>query len=248
MKSYDLTSWKIIIILISLLFFTCQPVLSEDYLRQENELPCVTRFKHGTINWTTGIIIAEGRAELSGKNETELPNAVLRAARADAAANLIFILKKLPLKTGITIEDAYKDEIIFAGIERVALNAEIIEHRYTSERAMGITLKTDIFGGFLQLVLPQDIKHIPSIHLLEPERKMNWEERRTGIIIDARNIGFQPVLFPVIVGENGQEIYSGMFISRDYAVKQGVCGYVCADDPGAIVKRVGFNPLVIKGA
>ena len=247
MKSYDLINWKIIIFFIFLAVFHCRPVFSNGYLRSGTALPCVTRFEHGSVNWSTGNVMAQGRAELSGKNETELPNALLRAARADAVANLTYILKQLPLRTGITIEDAFNDEIIFAGIEDAALNAEVIHHHYISDLAMEVTLRIEMFGGFLQLVLPREIKQIPSIHLLEPERKMQWEERCTGLVIDAVDIGFQPVLFPVVKGENGREIYSDMFVSREYAVQHGVCLYACGHDPAAIVKRVGFNPLVIKG-
>lgn len=239
---------RVVLVSLGILFVLgYSPVFCGNLRDKSLEHGCLTEFEGGSIDWAAGIVKATGRALPLGKNRPDMSNRLLEEARADAVSNLISILKGLPLKTGVRIEDAAKSDILLSGIEQTALDAEIVEQRYTSHRAMEVTLKTQIFGGFLQLVLPDDIKQISSIHLLEPERKMQWEKRCTGLVIDVGDIGFQPVLYPVIVSETGQEIFSSMFISREYAVQHGVCRYVCADAPDAITKRVGFNPLVIRG-
>jgi hypothetical protein len=68
----------------------------------------------------------------------------------------------------------------------------------------------------------------------------------TGLIIDATAIEFCPVLYPVVISELGSEIYSALFISREIAVQQGVCRYVCAMDSVDTVRWVGENPISVK--
>jgi len=110
-------------------------------------------------------------------------------------------------------------------------------------------VQTRIFGGFLQLVLPDDIRQIPKINpeiqavpQIEPG-KIPY----TGLILDIRELAFEPVLYPVIISEQGDLIYSALFISREFAVQHGVCKYLCSMNNALQDPRVGSHPLVLKG-
>ena len=59
-------------------------------------------------------------------------------------------------------------------------------------------------------------------------------------------IGAQPAVAPVLLDENGKEVYSAAFISREYAVHNGICQYVQTIDD-ADKQRTGPRPLVVKG-
>jgi hypothetical protein len=104
-------------------------------------------------------------------------------------------------------------------------------------------------GGFLQLVLPDEIRQIPKINpdILSETPKESGKIPYTGLILDVRKLDFDPVLYPVIVSEQGGTIYSAVFISREFAVQHGVCKYMCAMDNALQDPRVGSHPLVIKG-
>jgi hypothetical protein len=54
-------------------------------------------------------------------------------------------------------------------------------------------------------------------------------------------------MVPKILDENNQEVYGSAFVSREYAVQQGMSGY--ARDLKEILKdqRVSDYPLVVKG-
>ena len=110
-------------------------------------------------------------------------------------------------------------------------------------------IKTSMFGGFLQLVLPEEIRQIPKIspEIREKSIKMIGENLYTGLIIDARGLGIEPVLNPLIVNEQGHDIYSSVFISREFAVQKGVCKYLCSMDQALKDTRVGNHPMVFKG-
>ncbi|MCF6247099.1 MAG: hypothetical protein L3J69_07030 [Desulfobacula sp.] len=220
---------------------------------QAGSYHCVTQYENGSINWTTGKITAVGKAFPDGKMQTS-NEWIQGAARADANRGVIKILKGLKLSTAQRVEEyAAQSDIILAGIEKTARDAVILKQYYTSALAVEMTIETSIFGGFLQLVLPEDIRQI---HKISPDtllKKMdmntdgNTNGLSTGLIIDARGLEFEPVLNPAIVSEQGHDMYSSVFISREFAVQKGVCKYYCSMEQALNDRRVGNNPLIFKG-
>jgi len=221
-------------------------------IAQEENGQCVSTYENGIINWSTGKVSAKGKASPDKNGTVESPDSVLGAARADASCNLISVLKNIQFNGEQSVgEYIASNETTMAGIEKNAMDAVVVEQHYTSDRAMEVTLETSIFGGFLQLVLPDDIGEIPKIESIKTNLK-NVEKQReekkpfTGLIIDAGGMDFHPVLYPVIVSELGDILYSSAFISRDFAVQHGICSYVCNMQTQIAEDRIGSNPIFIK--
>jgi len=210
---------------------------------------CITPLAHGTINWSTGTVTAVGsappRVTKEGKHEPD-PG----AARANANRRLIESLKQIRIHNGSGVETyAAQNDAIMAGIEKTARDAAIIRQYYTSALDVELAIQTRIFGGFLQLVLPEEIRQIPKINPeIPPEDQVEpGKIPYTGLILDIRELAFEPVLYPVIVSEQGDFIYASLFISREFAVQHGVCKYLCSMDHALQDPRVGSHPLVLKG-
>jgi len=216
---------------------------------QPKSYHCLTRFENGTVNWSTGNISAVGKASPEDKRETS-HESVLGSARADANRSLIEILKQIKINNILNVNEyASKNDIILAGMEKTARDAIISKQYYTSALSVEIMIETSMFGGFLQLVLPEEIRQISKI---KPEIRDNTIEIKrenlyTGLIIDARGLGVEPVLNPLIVSEQGHDIYSSVFISREFAVQKGVCKYLCSMDQALKDKRTGNHPMIFKG-
>lgn len=232
---------------------------------------CITAYTNGSLNWQTGLVQATGKASPSENPLNEPPDAILIRAKLDARQNLIHILMKIAFNRAKRGDFLPEDPII-AGVERRAMDATLTHQRYTSDRAMEVTIATNMFGGFLQLVLPEEIGEVTALKIIFPRKKLQEKPLAapyTGLIIDARGIDFQPTISPVIVSEQGDEIYSSRFISREYAVQAGVCQYTCVQGPIKQVQgiaqqdtikqapiqppvfvlqnsRTGPNPLVIR--
>ncbi len=230
------------------LFFISTPLLVPSLQAGEND-QCVTQYEHGQVNWSTGTIQATGKASPLEKGINESPDAILGKAKLDARGNLINILNRIAFENESETSPPPGDTLM-AGIEKLAMDAAIAEQHFTSDRAMEVTLEAKMFGGFLQLVLPEEIGEIPPLKIIPPKNdafKPPVREPYTGLILDARGLGIQPVIYPMIVSEQGNEIYSARFISREYAVQGGVCQFACTQTLPLVAEKTGPNPLIIKG-
>jgi len=210
---------------------------------------CIIPLDHGTINWSTGTVTAVGAAPPRvTKDSVHEPDP--GSARADANRRIIEMLKQIRIHNDLAVGTyAAQNDAIMAGIEKTARDAAIIRQYYTSALDVELAIQTRIFGGFLQLVLPEEIRQIPKI---DPEIRSSGQIEPgkipyTGLILDIRELAFEPVLYPVIVSEQGEFIYSSLFISREFAVQHGVCKYLCSMDHALKDPRVGSHPLVLKG-
>ncbi len=216
---------------------------------QQKPYHCVTLFENGVVNWSTGNISALGKAMPEDNTETS-QESVPGSARADAYRQIIETLKKIKIDNALSVNDyASKNDVILAGMEKTARDAIISKQYYTSALAVEIMIETSMFGGFLQLVLPEEIRQIPKISLELKGNKDNLtgENLYTGLIVDTRGLGVEPVLYPVIVSEQGHDVYSSNFISREFAVQNGVAKYICSMDKAIKDNRIGNNPLILKG-
>ncbi|NDY73209.1 hypothetical protein DO021_04035 [Desulfobacter hydrogenophilus] len=222
----------------------------------QNALPhCRQSLENGYIDWTTGSVTATGHAgsEINAEGKAV---AMPGSARAFATRNLIAILKQMKISGDLTVgEYASTHDTILAGIETVAQDARVRRQLYTSALDVDVWVTATFYGGFLQLVLPDHIRQIPKINELKQDSAEPIENAPsaaigarayTGLIVDARRVNVEPVLYPTIVSEQGREIYSSVFISREFAVQNGVCAYVYDMDQALSSDRAGSNPLVVK--
>lgn len=210
---------------------------------------CITRFPNGDVNWSTGKVYVRGKAAPGDQEETKDPDFISSVARSDARRHLIDTLKRIQITGSRRVGDlAAADDHFLAGIETLAKNVRMIAQSYTSNYSMEVVLEATLYGGFLQLVLPEAIRHIPTLKIIDPIKPYGYNARAyTGLIIDATGTGFQPVLYPVVISELGTPVYSALFISREFAVQRGVCRYTYNADALETAKWVGPHPIKIKG-
>lgn len=218
-------------------------------LKKTSSSACITEFDNGYIDWSTGNIVAVGKASPED-NPANSYSSVPGAARTDANRQLIEILKQIKINNILSVSGyASANDMILAGMEKTARDAKILKQYYTSALAVEIRIEASIYGGFLQLILPEEIRQISRINPenIKKNTKVLYENPFTGLIIDAKGLGVTPVLNPTIISEQGHSVYSSVFISREFAVQNGVCKYVCDKEAALKDGRIGVHPLVLKG-
>ena len=67
------------------------------------------------------------------------------------------------------------------------------------------------------------------------------------MVVDSRGLKTRPAMSPKIIDENGQEVYGSAYVSREFAVQQGMSGYAKDLQKAMNNERVASNPLVVKG-
>ena len=222
----------------------------------------VSTFAQGHINWSAGLLVSSGLAAPPAKKEAKDPQA-LEETLAQARALALQNMRDLVLKTRVDSVNlvgsiASANDIMMVKVEDLVKHAKAVRQEYLSDGTVEVTMQMPMYGGFAQLVLPEEIKQIESIKTVsngsEPADKVLQESRAdiekkiyTGIVVDARGIQFSPAMAPVIVDEKMREVYGSAFASREFAVQQGMTGYSRDMQAAGLDPRVSGNPLMVKG-
>jgi hypothetical protein len=216
-----------------------------------NEYPSqevVEQNAEGIINWSRGVIQAKGIGVLHNKlpDHVKARSTALKNARLDACRKLLEVAKGIRIDGTILVGDYEgKNDIIMSKIESMVKRAEVVKKEYFSDGTVEVTMEINLRGGFAQLVLPEEIRPLESIRTMAPVK--NSPSVFTGLVVDTRGLGTKPVMAPKILDENAREVYGSAFVSREYAVQQGMSGYSKDLAAAQSNQRVGDNPLTVKG-
>jgi len=218
----------------------------------------------GSINWTRGTMQVTGIGDPPEKyyDKPHVSPIALRAAQVDAVRNLLRVVQGMRIDFTTTVGDfIVTSDVIMAKIEGMVDNARIVKREYLSDGTVKVVIEMNFYGGFAQLVLPSEIKHVESIKPLAPASpaaapvspdlpeaaSLPSVEIFTGLVVDAREVPVTPAMVPRILDENDQEVYGPAFVSREFVVQQGMAEYI-RDLPAARTNpRVADHPLTVKG-
>ena len=202
----------------------------------------------GSVNWTDGYIEAKGIGA-PPENAYGKPNArpmAMRAAKLDALRNILEVINGVRVNSTTLVRDfTIESDLIRAEVEGVVRGAQQTNLEYMSDGTVEVFMRVSLHGGFSQAVLPEDIQQVGSITTGTPAPESTGVF--TGLVVDARGLEARPAMAPKVLDENGQEVYGSAFVSREYAVQQGMSGYAKAIDAARGNERVTDNPLTVKG-
>lgn len=217
----------------------------------------IQKLPHGYINWSQGILVVND--VVGAGTLTDADPASETRIREQITRNMFENLGNICVDAHSSLLDVIRtNDDIQDKLVRMALTAPILTYNDVPDGTVEKAIRMELYGGFSQLMLPSDIKQVESIKSVNkgvetavPHNKTSsseevYEDVYTGLIVDARDIGVQPALVPVLVDENNCEVYGAAFVSREFAVQQGMCGYArtMRDTDN---RRVGQRPLLIKG-
>ena len=209
----------------------------------------VETFENGKIDWTTGVGSAIGIGAPPKKpiNMAQARAMAKRAAVIVARRNLLEIIKGVRIDSLTLVKDfVVQSDIIRNQVDGYLERSQIVDIAYMSDGSVEATVAMNLRGGFANLMLPKSIKSIPSIRQAQaPPGKQG--EAYTGLVVDSRGFQVKPAMSPKIVDEDGNEVYGSSYVSRDYAINQGMAGYAKDITAAQTNDRVTNNPLTVKG-
>ncbi|MEK7851281.1 MAG: LPP20 family lipoprotein [Deltaproteobacteria bacterium] len=198
----------------------------------------------GEVNWSANVIRAVG----SGAPSPDAPNVAVarlgaeRAAKLDAMRNMLETVKGVRIDSQTTVVNfTTQSDVINSRVDGLVKGARVIKTRYLSDGGVEVVIEVPITGGLADTVYG----NIPALGTVSVPKA--GSPVYTGLIVDARGMGARPAMSPKIVDEDGKEVYGSAYVSREFAIKQGIVGY--AKDVNAAKKneRVTANPVVVKG-
>ncbi len=197
----------------------------------------------GKINWTTGVITAAG----TGTPPAQLANTAQgrtmaeRAAQVIAYRNLLETVKGVRIDAAKTVENIMvNNEVIRTGISGIIQGSTVMDKKYMNDGSVEVTIGMKLTGALADMLLPKNTSSVvqssPSV----------TSKLYTGLVVDARGFSVRPAMAPKIMNEDGKEMYGLDYVSRDFAVREGIVGYIKDPTAAQTNPRVADKPLFIK--
>ena len=169
----------------------------------------------------------------------------IRAAIMDAQRNYLEVIKGTYLNSTTTVEGGLlTGDVIKSKVEGLVRDFQVVDTTYWEDGGVSVTLEFYMSGQFLDGTLPQSMGGgMQNQYSVSPSQRGAF----TGLIVDARGLGVRPALAPKIIDENGKEVYGSSYVSREYAIQQGMVGYAKDTNQAQRNERVSPTPLFVKG-
>lgn len=208
----------------------------------------------GLINYEDGYIESVGTGAPPEKyyGKAQARPMALRAAQVDAYRNLLETVQGVQIDSKTTVKDfAVESDVINTAISGMVKGAQIVKKEYLSDGTVEVTVRMPLSGvaqAVIAKAIANDKKEDAKEHKPAPfsKKRAPKDEVYTGLVIDGRGLQARPAMSPKIFDENGAEVYGTLIVNRDYAVKQGICGYARDLTSAQSNGRVTSNPLTVK--
>ncbi len=201
----------------------------------------------GKVDWTTGVITAVGIGAPPAQpaNAAQARAMAERTAQVAAYRNLLEAVKGVRLDSTTTVENIMvNSDVIKTEVGGIIQGATVMDRKYMSDGSIEVTVGMKLAGALADSLLPKG----PATPPVAPAASASAAPGKlsTGLIVDARGLGIRPAMAPRILNEDGKEVYGSTWVSRGYAVREGMVGYL--KDPAAAQTnpRVADKPLMVK--
>ena len=150
-------------------------------------------------------------------------------------------------------------------LERMNLTSERLGTKYLSDGTVSTQYEFPLTGSVLGLMLP--VRSTPRLlgRVACPCCGQPWPEGKelpagvkpvpyetgstteyTGILIDAKGLDSRPALFPQVVTESGDDVFSADFAKPEQVTQYGLVGYFHDRTQAMTADRMGPYPLMVR--
>ena len=216
---------------------------------------CTQMGESACVDWDRGVVMAEGLGApaSSAKNIAQKNATALRAAKLDAARNMLEMIKGINLSSSTTMRDA----MVQNDTVRTQVQGRLFglrpsgKPRYFSDGSVSILMEASLRQTIPDEALTSLTGEAPR-EIYGPSSGSSGSARLdpgrvyTGLVIDARGSGAQPAMSPKIYDEEGNELYGSAYVDQEFVQKHGMAGYVRDLDQALANDRVQGTPAVLK--
>ncbi|TGK25213.1 hypothetical protein [Leptospira stimsonii] len=182
-------------------------------------------------------------SENTARNLTEARKKAASAAEEELKKYLFRKIDTLKLDSEFTLREKIKEDSMFREIFNQIYEIEPILSTVNFVENQAIARGTILFKGkrgILNYVfLPYETETFPEYPA--PTLAADF----TSLIVDARHLKMETALFPEILSEEGNSLYSPYFISKENAVKNGYVSYMKTPEEAFRSPIAGIKPYFV---
>lgn len=205
------------------------------------------------VNWSTRTITATG----IGAPNPNAPNMAVKRAGAINAAKMVAVrdllatLKGMYLSSETTVENYMTtSDVINTQVEGIAKAYRVVgEPKYFEDGSVEVTVEMSMNGDLSDILMKENEFGEGGL-VDKAEYKLSdltaEPDVYSGLVIDCKAVQLRPALAPKIFSKSGEEIYGSSNVNREFAVQQGMLGYLKSVETALSNARVAKNPHVIK--
>ncbi len=200
----------------------------------------------GKVDWTTGVVTAVGigAPPANAANPAQARAMAERAAQVVAYRNLLEAIKGVRVDSTTTVENfMVTSDLIRTQVSGYVQGATVMDKKYMSDGSVEVTVGMKLSGALADTLLPKSLPAPPTGLVTTPGMA---GQAFTGLIVDARGLGARPAMAPKVLNEEGKEVYGSAWINRDWAVREGMAGYLKDPVQAQQNPRVTDKPLLVK--
>ncbi|MBO9541058.1 LPP20 family lipoprotein [bacterium] len=208
-----------------------------------------------TVDWSDGLIVVTGQG-VEPESGTRAQKRLMaeRAALSDAYRKLAEATDGIRVEADTTVKNfAAESDLVRTQISGLIKGARIVETRHHEDGSAEVRVSLDLYGkgrSLAKAVLtqpsPKKLKPTGTVDSLLAPAEVRVEH--TGLIVDARGLGLEPAMSPMILDESAARLYLSPKVSVDpeAVVNKGLASYASSLQEAQKLQRVGSNPLVLK--
>jgi hypothetical protein len=205
----------------------------------------------GQVDWEKGVItvIGEGAAP-ENASKASAPLLAKRAAIMDAYRNAVEVINGIRIRSGSYVKDyTVQSDEIAGTVDGFIKGGQFEKPVYDSEGRCTIVLHLPVGGHKgLSALLYDPVKQTTSNYPTPVDDTVDntQDVSFTGVIIDARNFGIRPALYPQVFDTDGFLLYGQTVANVADPGFTTIVAYSKTLESAKSLTRIGNNPLVIK--
>ena len=224
---------------------------------QEVQDQCTSKFREGCVDWQKGVFYAVGLGVPNPKFKSAAQRnySAVVAAEQVAMRNLLRLIETTQLDSEITVQDGMlSSDLIRTKISGKIRQMQVVgAPRYMSDGSANITMKMQMREVIKVLASDPGIKAFSAPYEIKAQQASGNSTSSdsaagvfTGLLIDARGTDISPALSPKTLNEDGAVIYGYADVDRQFALEQGMIGYLKDIMAARTNERIKGRPLEIK--
>jgi hypothetical protein len=195
------------------------------------------------VNWEGQILRATGAGapDMKASNPAQARLGAERAAKLDAFRNLLEQARGVQISAGHTVGDALANDEIRSRVEGVLRGFKVVNKRYYSDSGVEMDVEVPL-SALTSVLAPAPASDTAGAGSTQGTKKY------TGLVVDARGLGAQPVLAPRLLDGAGKPVYGLETLSSEARKSASVAAWFKSLEDAQKSARVGEKPLVVKAA